>query len=91
VAPTLTGQDCARSGGVAGDLLGLSRMFEDDHAQLDAGMLVYDALYRWSGMPLMKLTIGRHIAQGNRAVQSSLTPNFGENDVNERLLSMHPF
>ncbi|WP_068092908.1 chromate resistance protein ChrB domain-containing protein [Novosphingobium rosa] len=28
--------------------LGLSRMFEDDHAQLDAGMLVYDALYRWS-------------------------------------------
>lgn len=28
--------------------LGLSRMFEDDHAQLEAGMLVYDALYRWS-------------------------------------------
>lgn len=28
--------------------LGLSRMFDDDHAQLDAGMLVYDALYRWS-------------------------------------------
>lgn len=28
--------------------LGLSRMFEDDHGQLDAGMLVYDALYRWS-------------------------------------------
>lgn len=28
--------------------LGLSRMFDDDHVQLDAGMLVYDALYRWS-------------------------------------------
>jgi rhodanese-related sulfurtransferase len=27
--------------------LGLSRMFDDDHAQLDAGMLLYDALYRW--------------------------------------------
>jgi hypothetical protein len=28
--------------------LGLSRMFDDDHRQLDAGMLVYDAPYRWS-------------------------------------------
>lgn len=28
--------------------LGLSRMFRDDLAQLDAGMLVYDAFYRWS-------------------------------------------
>ncbi|WP_343617271.1 chromate resistance protein ChrB domain-containing protein [Novosphingobium sp.] len=28
--------------------LGLSRMFDDDHRQLDAGLLVYDALYRWS-------------------------------------------
>jgi rhodanese-related sulfurtransferase len=27
--------------------LGLSRMFDDDLAQLDAGMLVYDAFYRW--------------------------------------------
>ena len=27
--------------------LGLSRMFKDDLAQLDAGMLLYDALYRW--------------------------------------------
>jgi hypothetical protein len=27
--------------------LGLSRMYADDLAQLDAGMLVYDALYRW--------------------------------------------
>ena len=27
--------------------LGLSRMFDDDLAQLDAGMLIYDAFYRW--------------------------------------------
>lgn len=27
--------------------LGLSRMYADDLPQLDAGMLVYDALYRW--------------------------------------------
>ena len=28
--------------------VGLSRMFRDDDAQLDAGMLLYDALYRWA-------------------------------------------
>ncbi len=28
--------------------VGLSRMFRDDLAQLDAGMLMYDALYRWA-------------------------------------------
>ena len=28
--------------------VGLSRMFRDDVAQLDAGMLIYDALYRWA-------------------------------------------
>lgn len=28
--------------------LGLSRMYRDDLAQLDAGMVVYDALYRWA-------------------------------------------
>lgn len=27
--------------------LGLSRLHSDDHAQLDAGMIFYDALYRW--------------------------------------------
>jgi hypothetical protein len=27
--------------------LGLSRMYRDDLAQLDAGMLLYDAFYRW--------------------------------------------
>lgn len=28
--------------------VGLSRMFRDDLAQLDAGMILYDALYRWA-------------------------------------------
>jgi hypothetical protein len=28
--------------------LGLSRMFSDDLAQLEAGMTVYDAFYRWA-------------------------------------------
>lgn len=28
--------------------LGLSRIHNDDHAQLEAGMAIYDALYRWS-------------------------------------------
>ncbi len=27
--------------------LGLSRIYSDDHAQLEAGMAIYDALYRW--------------------------------------------
>ena len=27
--------------------LGLSRMFADDLAQLEAGLLLYDAFYRW--------------------------------------------
>jgi len=28
--------------------VGLSRQYKDDHAQLDAGMAIYDALYRWA-------------------------------------------
>ena len=28
--------------------VGLSRMYRDDTAQLEAGMLIYDALYRWA-------------------------------------------
>ncbi|MDX8353522.1 sulfurtransferase/chromate resistance protein [Cognatiyoonia sp. IB215182] len=28
--------------------VGLSRMFREDNAQLNAGMIVYDALYRWA-------------------------------------------
>ncbi|NNF59690.1 MAG: sulfurtransferase, partial [Gammaproteobacteria bacterium] len=28
--------------------LGLSRMYRDDIEQIDAGMLLYDAFYRWA-------------------------------------------
>jgi len=36
-----------QSAGLLAASLGLSRMFADDLAQLEAGMLLYDALYRW--------------------------------------------
>jgi rhodanese-related sulfurtransferase len=35
------------SAGLAAASLGLSRMFADDLEQLEAGMLLYDSLYRW--------------------------------------------
>ena len=53
LATIVRGADTARpdlAPEVAGLLavsLGLSRMYADDLEQLDAGMLVYDALYRW--------------------------------------------
>jgi hypothetical protein len=28
--------------------LGLSRIYHDDHQQIEAGMLLYDAFYRWA-------------------------------------------
>ncbi|MDB4224574.1 chromate resistance protein [Granulosicoccus sp.] len=37
----------AESKGLLAASLGLSRMFSDDLAQLDAGCLLYDAFYRW--------------------------------------------
>lgn len=37
--------ECA---GLLAASLGLSRMHKDDNAQLDAGLLLYDALYRWA-------------------------------------------
>jgi rhodanese-related sulfurtransferase len=36
------------SAGLLAVSLGLSQMFHDDLAQLDAGLTVYDALYRWA-------------------------------------------
>lgn len=36
------------SAGLLAISLGLSRMYRDDLEQIDAGMLVYDALYRWA-------------------------------------------
>lgn len=54
LAEIVRGADTARpelapqAAGLLAVSLGLSRMFRDDLAQLDAGMLVYDALYRWA-------------------------------------------
>ena len=36
------------SAGLLAASLGLSRMYRDDNAQIEAGMLLYDAFYRWS-------------------------------------------
>lgn len=36
-----------QSAGLAALSLGLSRLFSDDHAQLQQGMVLYDALYLW--------------------------------------------
>ncbi len=37
-----------QSAGLLAASLGLSRMYRDDNAQIEAGMLLYDAFYRWS-------------------------------------------
>ncbi len=53
LAEIVRGADTARpdlvseAAGLVAISLGLSRMFTDDLEQLEAGMLVYDALYRW--------------------------------------------
>jgi hypothetical protein len=53
LAPIVRGADTARpdlapqAAGLLAASLGLSRMFADDLEQLDAGMILYDALYRW--------------------------------------------
>jgi len=53
LAPIVRGADTAhpeiapQAAGLLAVSLGLSRMFVDDLEQLEAGMLVYDALYRW--------------------------------------------
>ncbi|MGK6355277.1 chromate resistance protein ChrB domain-containing protein [Sphingomonas sp. DT-207] len=53
LATVVRGADTARpelapeAAGLLAVSLGLSRMYADDLEQLDAGMLVYDALYRW--------------------------------------------
>ena len=53
LAIIVRGADTARpdlvpeAAGLVALSLGLSRMFADDLEQLDAGMLIYDALYRW--------------------------------------------
>jgi rhodanese-related sulfurtransferase len=53
LALIVRGADTARpelapqSAGLLAASLGLSRMYADDHAQLDAALLLYDAFYRW--------------------------------------------
>ena len=53
LAPIVRGADTARlelapqAAGLLAASLGLSRMFADDLEQLDAGMILYDAFYRW--------------------------------------------
>jgi hypothetical protein len=53
LAAIVRGADTARpdlvpeAAGLLAISLGLSRLHADDHQQLDAGMAVYDALYRW--------------------------------------------
>jgi hypothetical protein len=53
LALIVRGADTARleiapqAAGLAAVSLGLSRMYADDVEQLDAGMLIYDAFYRW--------------------------------------------
>jgi rhodanese-related sulfurtransferase len=46
-ADTAALKDVAEAPGLLAVSLGLSRLFSDDLEQLEAGMLVYDALYRW--------------------------------------------
>ncbi len=54
LAAIVRGADTARldlapqSAGLLAASLGLSRMHKDDLAQLDAGLALYDAFYRWS-------------------------------------------
>lgn len=53
LAVIVRGADTARldiapqAAGLLAASLGLSRMYSDDLAQLEAGMLIYDAFYRW--------------------------------------------
>jgi len=53
LAVIVRGADTARpdlapqAAGLVALSLGLSRMYSDDLAQLEAGLLLYDALYRW--------------------------------------------
>jgi rhodanese-related sulfurtransferase len=46
-ADTARLRSCARGRRVGRAFVGLARMFDDDLEQLGAGMLIYDALYRW--------------------------------------------
>lgn len=40
--------DAPEAAGLLALSVGLSRQYKDDHTQLEAGMAIYDALYRWA-------------------------------------------
>jgi rhodanese-related sulfurtransferase len=46
-ADTARPEIAPQAAGLLAASLGLSRMYADDHQQMEAGMLVYDAFYRW--------------------------------------------
>ncbi|HEU4498301.1 MAG TPA: chromate resistance protein ChrB domain-containing protein, partial [Sphingomicrobium sp.] len=46
-ADTAQPEIAPQAAGLLAASLGLSRMFSDDLEQLEAGMLLYDAFYRW--------------------------------------------
>jgi hypothetical protein len=46
-ADTGRNADVPEAAGLLAISLGLSRQYSDDLAQLEAGMAIYDALYRW--------------------------------------------
>lgn len=48
--------------------LGLSRMYKDDNEQLNAGMLLYDALYRWA----RDATHEQHASQSKNSLGNQL-------------------
>ena len=47
-ADTNTHDAAPEAAGLLAISVGLSRQYKDDQAQLDAGMVIYDALYRWA-------------------------------------------
>ena len=47
-ADTNAHADAPQAAGLLALSVGLSRQYRDDNAQLDAGMAIYDALYRWA-------------------------------------------
>ncbi|MFK7835870.1 MAG: chromate resistance protein ChrB domain-containing protein [Sulfitobacter sp.] len=47
-ADTNTHRDAPEAAGLLALSVGLSRQYKDDLAQLEAGMAIYDALYRWA-------------------------------------------
>ena len=47
-ADTNSHADAPEAAGLLALSVGLSRQFRDDQAQLEAGMAIYDALYRWA-------------------------------------------